>query len=585
MKTSGKDWTHIDRRSVLWGLGNTVAALSLSGCSLHPSGSISSGTPPGGSVPLAVDAHCHVFNGRDLPVYGFLDHTAIQNPFLQKIAAPLVLMISDSVESLAKTYTQELEALRHILSDPTASPRYVSQPDEFTKFVSFTVSRFIEHRTSFGGRASLGDPRTEENDRFIVHLHRSFGLIPQAIDKSEVQRFMMSKQQDLTAQIVKPLDLSLDIAYVRQFFRWAYELTQYRFQIANALTELFGDPETKLRFLAPAIIDLHYWMADPNFDQEPTSILQQAELMGLISLVQPAGRMIHGFVAFDPWRYLDDLQRGRRPNALDVFKMAVEKYGFIGVKLYPAMGFKPMNNAVLGDNDFPAGLRALGPKVGVKLDEALAEVYLYCAQHDVPIMAHCAETNGAMPQYSLRASPHFWVPVLEKYKNLRLNLGHFGGIWAFYGADPICTTKEHSTTGEHWTCVIAAMLARYPNLYADVGDFAQVLDRTNEEASEDQQVFANLKKLTESDPLLTSRMMYGSDWVALDYEPGNQKYYSMMRQKFADQFGTEKTVGLLGGNAANFLGLGPGQATRQRLTAFYHDNRRQPPDLGAVPST
>jgi hypothetical protein len=98
-------------------------------------------------------------------------------------------------------------------------------------------------------------------------------------------------------------------------------------------------------------------------------------------------------------------------------------------------------------------------------------------------------------------------------------------------------------------------------------------------------VFANLKKLTESDPLLTSRMMYGSDWVALDYEPGNQRYYSMMRQKFADTFGTEQMVGLLGGNAANFLGLGPGQATRQRLSAFYHDNRRQAPDLGTVPST
>src|SRR5215472_19282947 len=46
MKTSEKDWNHVDRRSVLWGLGNTVAALSLSGCSLHPSGSISSGIPP-----------------------------------------------------------------------------------------------------------------------------------------------------------------------------------------------------------------------------------------------------------------------------------------------------------------------------------------------------------------------------------------------------------------------------------------------------------------------------------------------------------------------------------------------------------
>src|SRR5215472_3137805 len=83
MKTSEKHCDHVDRRSVLRGLGVTAGALSLSSCGLHPSDGFSSGPPPGDSVPLAVDAHCHVFNGRDLPIYGFLDKTAIQNPVLQ----------------------------------------------------------------------------------------------------------------------------------------------------------------------------------------------------------------------------------------------------------------------------------------------------------------------------------------------------------------------------------------------------------------------------------------------------------------------------------------------------------------------
>src|SRR5262249_28735084 len=181
---------------------------------------------------------------------------------------------------------------------------------------------------------------------------------------------------------------------------------------------------------------------------------------------------------------------------------------------------------------------------------ALAQLYWYSAHTDVPIMAPCADTNGAMHEYSLRASPDFWVPVLELHKNLRLNLGHFGGIWAFYGGEAAACTED-PTTGENWTCAIADMPPKYTNLFADFCAFAQVLDRTTEEGSEERQVFANLKKLTERDPLLTSRMMYGSDWVALDYEPGNQNYYSMMRQKFADTFGTEKLVGLLGANAAN----------------------------------
>jgi hypothetical protein len=76
--------------------------------------------------------------------------------------------------------------------------------------------------------------------------------------------------------------------------------------------------------------------------------------------------------------------------------------------------------------------------------------------------------------------------------------------------------------------------------------------------------------------------MYGGDWVALDYEPDNERYYAMMRQKYVDSFGTQKLAAFLGNNAINFLGLAPGDSTRQRLTDFYRRNGQSPPDFDAL---
>jgi hypothetical protein len=114
---------------MLCGIGATASTWLISACCRtvppdHPS-------PSNGSVRAAIDAHCHIFNGADLPIYGFLDHIALQNEFLRMIAAPLVLMISLSVESVAKTYDEERDALQHIIRDPSA------------RFNAPTIDRFL----------------------------------------------------------------------------------------------------------------------------------------------------------------------------------------------------------------------------------------------------------------------------------------------------------------------------------------------------------------------------------------------------------------------------------------------------------
>jgi hypothetical protein len=71
--------------------------------------------------------------------------------------------------------------------------------------------------------------------------------------------------------------------------------------------------------------------------------------------------------------------------------------------------------------------------------------------------------------------------------------------------------------------------------------------------------------------------MYGSDWIMLGLEFGNEKYYSAVKQHFSDILGSDAFLnGFLTRNAANFLGLsmraGAKPKSRQRLEEFYQAN-------------
>jgi predicted TIM-barrel fold metal-dependent hydrolase len=276
--------------------------------------------------------------------------------------------------------------------------------------------------------------------------------------------------------------------------------------------------------------------------------------MRLISLVQPTNFAVHGIIAFDPWRYLE------HPKAvLAVVKNAIEKQGFIGVKIYPPMGFQASGNANLGDQEFPKRLRReFHPHTGLKIDNALDALYDYCNRNDVPIMVHCSPSIGAGPGYELRADPKYWKAVLAKYKKLRVNLGHFGGIWNF--------AKTDST---NWTAEIGELMKTYGDrTYADVGDFSGVLDRWRE-AGQTSQIFQNLQVLVGNVANFAQQVLYGSDFHLLGREPMYEQYYAKMRDKYQYYLGAANIAPFLGGNAKTFFGLHAGQPARKRLEKFY----------------
>jgi len=226
--------------------------------------------------------------------------------------------------------------------------------------------------------------------------------------------------------------------------------------------------------------------------------------------------------------------------------------GFVGVKIYPPMGFRPRCNEELH-----------GPE-GARLDEALNRLYAFCVEHDVPLTAHCTEQGAqAAPTRGRNSHPRFWELVLADYPDLRLNLGHFGGAWELVRDD----------FDASWTADIIRLMEGHEHVYSDVG-YHRIWPTPARPEGKTEKTrnawFARMDRLYEEHPRLARRLMYGSDWHMTVATEQVREYFGSFREAWLARYGAEATADFMGGNALRFLGLGPdGGGNRGRLTSFY----------------
>lgn len=133
-------------------------------------------------------------------------------------------------------------------------------------------------------------------------------------------------------------------------------------------------PETDL--FVPAMVDMDAHLGD----QALVTPRQQVDLMEYIFVI--TGGRFHGYAAFDPLRQVRYDEK--RPNGRDsplsplrIVKRAVMEQGFVGIKLYPPMGFRPIGNAALD------GCKGINPRAP-KYDAVLRELFDWCAAERVP---------------------------------------------------------------------------------------------------------------------------------------------------------------------------------------------------------
>ena len=520
-----------------------------------------------------IDVHCHIFNARDLPIRSFVRLIVFEGKPIGVGLDPLVTFLSFIMDQNSPTATDELAAIAVLSGRPLPAAPRVMPPlslaeDEARKkaFVVRALDRLRRGETLLGPTAGTVAPAAKSdaaaNIEFVNELARRYQPMAPA---GRLAARRLSDLEGIFDGIKRAADR------LANYVDWAYRYTLYRYEILGMLGWWPGTAAGDVKFFCPAIIDYAYWLG--QFDTTP--LPQQAMVLEAISRMPQRPGVVHGYIAFDPWRQIVE------PSTLDVLKDAVLNRGFVGVKVYPPMGFRPIGNAALAPAEFPAALQRAVPQPGPRLDDAMRKLYDWCVADDVPIEAHCSYSQFPNALYGARAAPDYWEAVLEQYPTLRLNLGHCGGPWDMATGDPA------RPGASQWTERVIRLLGsgKYPNLYADFADAAVILDRDAAEAEQDKLVTDRLRSLLAEYPKARSRLMYGSDWSLLGREYRSEAYYSLMKGPFCTNLNLNDSerAGFLGGNAARFLGLAQDTAggsalpaTRQRLEAFYRRNALDP---------
>lgn len=539
------------RRDALLGIGSAALLASLGCRRLDPVKKL----PVIPDTAFAIDVHCHVFNARDLPIASFVLDVVLEGKPLGGLPlVPLVTLVSLVMNRSAWSPQRELRELERgrtpadddlVQADiERAAADLLTNTTEAAAFRQKAVELLSGDGERLATTEALGNGDVELLD-LLAQRDPSRAARPQGLS-------LRARTAALPAGAARGVTAVED--EVTGVFRLAQLVTRPRTELVQRLITLPARNDGDVALLVPALIDYSKWL---NEDSSP--LRDQIDVMSAIAR-RPGSYAVHPYVPFCPWRQMVE------PGLLAMVKDAVEQRGFIGVKLYPVMGFLPYGNAEAPDPDaYPPRLRQTGPDWAARLDQGLAALYDWCIAEDVPVMAHCSYSQFPSPEAGKRGSPAAWRPVLDRWPGLRLNLGHFGGFWDL---------AEVGSNG--WTATIVAMMATYPNLYADVSDYDAVAERTAGQTATNETVLRALNAILDSQSgPARSRLMYGTDWVMLSKAPGNEAYYEGMRTILTSRLGMSPTqaAGFMGMNAARFLGIaletGGKPKSRQRLEAFH----------------
>lgn len=486
---------------------------------------------------FAIDVHCHIINASDVPGEDFLKVVAHDEGGL--ISTPLILELIKICVRLASPHAisakVEADALNpdgeHDWSSFSFNPDHALSNDEKTQvLLDQVVDELQKNENQAVGEFVFGGQGTKQ---------------PMG------ERSSYPNDIDLAAQVQ---------AKLQKLFLWAFVQAMLRTRQENFAYLKATYPNVGL--FIPTLLDFDHWLGK----ETPRSDLSnQINLMSL--MMQHNNGAMHGFVPFNPWNSIID------KDYFSLITDAILVGGFIGIKLYPPMGFAPYGNGQMTEN-YPKSWNKAGKKIKDfpdKLDQQMLRLFQWCSKHNVPIMAHANPSKGPDNVSVLMGGPEHWEKAYEAMcqhgiEPPSISFGHFGGS---YSADE---------NRQQWAGQFAKILIREPSAYADLSYWEAFL-KSKPEGNRT----ATIDKLHQllNNPQLTQKLMYGSDWSMITQEKDHECYYDDFLAAMIDlsaklthaptdskQFLSQ----IMGENAVNFLGLRMQDNVENngsRLAAFY----------------
>ena len=514
------------------------------------------------AAPLTIDTHAHFFNGSDLQIKQFLSQATI-GPDSELY--PLVSGMTGVLQALAWHLAPSAKAEMTAMAKYAALLKDCEGADQMRRSAGGAYQegyalgrRELQVATTAlnqtpAGAAVLG-PKPGQ-----AGLGAAIADLPETYDAFEERR-----ANGATVLGSQPTFLG----YIQ------FVLHNFNHRHVNAidyLTTYSKGSARKIDLVVASMVDYDWWLARGK--ATPTSLSDQVDVMGQISVL--LGGRVHGFAPFCPFRETMTVDSSGMGDAMRLVKRAIETRGFVGVKLYPPMGFAAWGNTGKtvwqGKPSLPAA--AADADFGKRLDAAMQSLFSYCLTKDVPIMAHTNHSNGPYEEFKDLAGSSYWKRALEKFPGLRVSFGHFGDT----------DLEEHKGDRTRPFLQLMTQAAGSPgaNTFADSGYFAGTLMNQGKMRDVLRALYAGENRI------MLERLMYGTDWTMILPQKNVERYLSdfmdvMRRIEDAEPgIGARETTlsnAFFGRNAVEFLGLRSGRGNRVRLERFYAQNKVPEPD-------
>lgn len=541
---------------------------------------------PGAVPPVRsrlIDVHNHVFNGSDLPTVRFIKIVILKHYPKQAVK---VLDIDD------KDVIDQLLALLTFIVGRTRAPTAfvesrvldLEQPQlalntDGPDNESAVISAIAEFSVD---RALAVDSQALENPSGFRKLRRAVltaagesgvGVSDEPITKSQTEEIARKAYRS-------KFDLGL-------LLRWFALFTRYRYVLVEQLTRDHRSQGFDSVLSCPALIDYDHWLGE-RVDRSP--LPAQVSVMGRLAR-RKSGPVVHGYVGFDPLRQVAwEAGTFKAYEPIALVRRAIREEGFVGVKLYSPMGFRPMGNSdpcqtypdidsvnqILGKPGADSATQDCKPRpadgsreLGEKLDRAMTKLFDTCVAESASILAHTNDSNGAAQDFSKRADPAYWLPVLQRWPTLRVGLAHFGSFTARSVGSPSGAGLPEAS----WEWTVGRFIKQYPNapVYYDISYLVEMVGLAK---TDYDRYAATLRAwVKEFDPECR-HLMFGTDWTMLGLDPAYEGYTARVYDFFGKDIGFDKARmdRLFWSNAAAFLDLQDTGVARARLLKFYARN-------------
>ena len=542
--------------------------------------------PIAGALPM-IDGHCHTFNAKDISPtrfirYAFLEHYpgpeelalvsgGPETPDLLDgiIATAMVLVGATRAPSVEKEIAHldkgsgggdaakadDVATAERLATFLGRTPRVRSDDvgaDYRARGEAYVYQEVMEQG---GGRALVSGKRPDAGDRRAI-----------------ADAFLSGAGADRVSVAGRKLNLL-------QLFKWLGLFSAYRSTLVDKLARRHLQAGWEPVMMVPAMVDFARFVRE-----EPAMPLQEQVRVWDRIARRPDGPAVHGYVAFCPLRQAEWTHAPARwrigPEPLKLVEDALTLHGFLGVKLYPPMGFQAQGNAKRDFGRYPFSTDVLqdrfGPvskdealarnqQLGGEIDEALTGLYALCERLDAPIMAHGGPGNAVKRYYGELSDPSLWRPLFgpRSVRPLRIMLAHYG---AFKDTTIDPAWKDAPWPANTKEAVIARYLqtARDAPVVVDMSMFTEAITLQGADRDRVITAFGRFMRTVGED-----HMVFGTDWTMLGLQKGEEAYDARMLLFLRDAgLDPDRIDKVLRRNFVRFAGLEPGQPSRQRLDAF-----------------